>query len=417
MSLEGATGTIVALPFFPLQGPIVQSSTGAPLILRRRLQPFSARYNRILFLGLVVMVLLPVALVAYLAAGNDSLWPALQESFREEPQLLLVAVLVPVVGLALWLTVRHERLVLSSTGIEYRSLFRGPLSFLRPLRPDWRIGWGEIQSAQLTVGHPLPRTAARQRHLVINRRHGETRNLQPYAWYVHPDEAGLTVGQIFNLKDEHYLEAVRRSPLYRTFTARCQLSEDADDPAAEGAPAGPGSLPGGTFDLLEDRGMLALLVGFFAVGAYAVVDWFFLRPWIYLEAPPASPFALAALLALALGATLGRGAPVLERASVALLFAAAVAAAVAPGLLRVNVATDSEAPRVHGYVSTAPGEFRPAADPRLPEVQFGGPDEYWRSIPKGDERDFQLARGELGFWQLDMRPIREEMRTHFQGAR
>lgn len=396
--------------------PVDFAALEPPITLHKRLHLLSAHYNRILLGLLFLVVILPVVIIVLLATGNEAFGPALRQTLANDPQLWLVAALLLVAAIVVWEITRHERLVLSGTGIEYRSLFRGPLSFLRPLRPDWRVGWGEIQSAQLATGHPLPRTAARQRHLVINRRHGETRSLQPYAWYTHPDEAGLTLGRIFNLKDEHYLEAVRRSPLCRAFTARDLLSEDADGPAAEEVSAAPASLPGGSYDLLKDRGMLALLVGFFAVGGYAILDWFFLRPWVYLEAPPASPFVLAALLALALGATLGRGAPALERASIALLFAAAVTGAVAPGLLRVNAATDAEAPRVHGYVSTAPGEFRPAADSRLPEAHFDGPAEFWRSIPPGAGRDFHLARGDLGFWQLDMRPVRDEMRMHFQGA-
>lgn len=395
---------------------MAQSNPGTfqrPVTLRKRLHLLSARYNKPFLWLLLFVVALPFAAMFLIAGDWEGFLGVLARALDKEPQLWIVIIGAPLVLAFFWLTWRYERLILGPVGVEYRTLLRGPLSFLQTFRPDWRLEWMDIASVELRAGARVPRTKARRRELVIRTRGGQAKILDPYLWYRKPDHAGLHLRDFMGLSDERYREAVMQSPLHQALSQYGDISETSkeEEPAAATSRAG---VPGGSFDLARHPGVLGLLVGLFLFGGYAVIDWFFLDPWIYLEPPPALPFLLGALFALTLGFTLGKGAPSLERGAVAVLFAAAVAAATAPALLRVNAATDPDGPRTHAYVRVGSGEYRPVGRQDLPEVTFRQPRDYWDRFQAGSRHDFVLARGRLDFWQLDMRPLRDEMRRFYQ---
>lgn len=169
------------------------------------------------------------------------------------------------------------------------------------------------------------------------------------------------------------------------------------------------------FDLWSHKGLTAAVAGFFLLGAYAVGDTFFLSPWIYVGTPPPGPFLAAGVVGLLLAQALGRGAPPLERWAVAGLFAVAVAGAVYPALLRVNAATDPDGAAGYRFRQTGIGEFRSVDHDSIPTLRFSDEREFWAQTEVGSERVFVLARGALGFWQLDMRPVHMDMRLYYTG--
>jgi hypothetical protein len=397
--------------------PDTRESLQLPLTLRKRVQLLSARYNKWILLGLLLLVLLPFLLIALMADGEAGFGEALKEEMAEDWRLWVIVVAVPVAAVFYWVTIRYERLTVTSLGLEYRSPLRGPLAFLHFLKPDWRLSWTEIRSASLRKGMKIPRSRAHQRELVLDCRHGEERKLVPYAWYASPDEAGLTLGDVINLRDERYLEAVEQSPLYRAMSAQ-GLLEDNSVSGEETPPEGPlAELPGGSFDLTGHPGMLAVLGSLVLVGGYALLDGLFLSPWRYLEAPPAGILVAAGVLALVAAAFVTRSAPRLERWSVSALCALAAAGAAHPGMLRVNAATDADGASAYRYRQVETGRFESVDRPGMPELVFTQGREFWEHFPPDAEREFTLARGKFSFWQLDLDEVREAQRRFYRERR
>lgn len=169
------------------------------------------------------------------------------------------------------------------------------------------------------------------------------------------------------------------------------------------------------FDLWSHKGLTAAVVGFFVLGGYAVLDTYFISPWIYVGSPPTGPLLAAGSIGLAVALLGGRGAPQMERYAIAGLLALSAAGAVYPALLRVNAATDPDGAAGYRFRQTAVGEFRAVDHPEIPAVRFDGEREFWAQTEVGSEREFVLARGSLGFWQLDMRPVQMDMRLYYTG--
>jgi hypothetical protein len=123
--------------------------------------------------------------------------------------------------------------------------------------------------------------------------------------------------------------------------------------------------------------------------------------------------ALAALgLAAALlgGWWLARGGvPRKEGAGVALAFAAAFVAAGYWGALRLNAWTDADGATHYVYVKQQGPRWTPR-ESGPPPLEFDTDLAYWGDFAPGREHEFTLYRGALGFWQLDLGPIREDQR-------
>lgn len=383
-----------------------------PISLRRRLHPLAARYNKWLLLGLAALLLSPVLLIAAMAGADQSIWDAMREEFAGDPRFWIVAACLPVALLIFWVNWQHERLVMSLTGLEYQSLFRGPLSFLRPLRPDWRLTWTEIESAVLQKAGPVPRTKAYRRRILLETRHGETRKLEPFVWYTLPDRAGLGFRELTRLTDERFLEAVQASPLYRVMVER-GLLEESDDRHDEQAASPLADVPGGSFNLVTHPGTLVALAGFVLLAGYGVLDGLMLSPWRFVEWPPAAPIVGAAAVAGTAAALLARAAPDLERWALTGLLAAAAAGAAYPAMQRVNAATDPDGASGYRYRQVAVGRFEPVDRPDMPQLAFDRYPEYWQAQPADGEMQFRLARGDLGVWQLDLTGIRDDQRDWF----
>lgn len=384
-----------------------------PVVLRKRIHLLSARYNKWILLAIALFCLLPFLLIALTASGDADFWRAIGKELSEDWRWWVLLFAIPLAVVFFWVTIRYERLTVTSMGLEYRSPLRGPLSFLHSLNPDWRVLWTEIESASLREGIRIPRTRARQRLLVLHCRHGETRKLQPYAWYVEPDTVGLTLRDFTNLKDERFLEAVRGSPLYRIVAEQGLLAEI---PAGEAeTDAGPlADLPGGAFDLTSHKGTLAVLGGLVLVGGYALLDGAVLSPWRYAEMAPAGPFFAAGAAGLAAAMVLTRSAPRLERLALSGLFALASAGAAYPGMLRVNAATDADGAAGYRYRQVETGRFESVDHRDMPALAFTRGMEFWEAFPSDSEREFVLARGKLGFWQLDLDEVRAAQRRFYR---
>lgn len=130
------------------------TASSYPLILKRRLHLLNARYSRWMRVFAVTVLVLSVVLVvlAFSLIEGDSVGAArrdlLERVMRElggNPLLLTAIVALPLALLWLYQLVRHERLVIDDKGLEYRSAFRGALSFF--MLPGPTGGWNGRKSS------------------------------------------------------------------------------------------------------------------------------------------------------------------------------------------------------------------------------------------------------------------------------
>lgn len=83
---------------------------------------------------------------------------------------------------------------------------------------------------------------------------------------------------------------------------------------------------------------------------------------------------------------------------------AALTAAIYPGILRYNAMTAD--PQQVQYRAVGEGQFE-STIPGFPEIDLRklNVPEYWSEYPEGSEHEFDLMRGNGGFYQVDLRPV------------
>ncbi len=353
------------------------------------------------WLLLLEVLLIPLLLTRFLPgqALDWNLWKGLIAKLASSPEFWAMAALLPPVTLYAWAVKRHERLIISDAGLEYRSPFQGWLSPFQNFQPGWTLSWPQISAAGLLP----PRSAQRPiEWKIVLLTKPQSRELLPLSWI---DTAAATSGGL-KLKDLLYRSpavaaAVHASPLVRALQAR---GYDLGD-------AGALTLPR-AFDLLQDTRSRILLALLAATGAYLLLDAF-INPYIFVLPPAPPPYVAAAVTAGVLGWFIGRGLPALEHAVLTGLWAAAAAGAMHCGMLRANALTDTDGPKRHVYRQVSAGRYAPL-ETDLPPLEFAAPREFWASTPTDSEREFELTRGALDFWQVDMRPLQKEMREFFE---
>ena len=358
---------------------------------------------------LALMTIGILAALAYLAtrAGGDpaAVLDSLRARFADRPwdtgaHLLLVVV---VVGQLLYMrrAQRHERVILTSAGIEYRSPLPAALQFLRP---GWSLAWGQIRSARLknTLGGRGPQT-------VVLELDGGTRKVKLYPWqWVDPQQhQPQSVWQQARQWQRAAPEAVSAAIydtaiLRRLAAARPHLAPRPDAPLTAAA-----------FALEKNPHSLALVAAFFVLVLYAIADAA-IGPETYAAAAPLPAFAtLGVLAALAAALWMRRGrVPPAETAIVALLVGGALAAASYPGALRLNALTDTDGLRRYPYQLTRAGQLEPLT-PGPPTLAFPHDYEYWQQFPPGSQHEFELRKGGLGFYQLNLQPLNEALRAFY----
>lgn len=384
------------------------------LELRQRLF-LRSRGQRLALWGLILAPLVLVAAVLFLlylktGARLDpaAVLEALRAKIAADPfdaalnALMFAFAVLYLVYLAL--AQRHERLILTPIGIEYRSPLPEALRFLRP---SWSLQWSQIRAAAL-----LATAMARGAQGAVLKLDGRSRTVRlfPLQW-VDPQtfRPGSLWAELRKLQAMHTPFAIEQalddSPMLRYIAAAApQLRIERNlKTGADG------------FALEKNRAALAVVVGFFVLLLYALADTFFLNPETYAVTPPLTPFLVAGgLAALAAGLWMQRGGvPAAESIAVAVLFGATVGAAAYPGALRLNALTDSDGLRTYEYQLTAQRHLEPLrAGP--PALVFAGHYEYWAQFAPGSVHQFELRRGGLGFYQLNMRPLEKMLREYYE---
>lgn len=309
--------------------------------------------------------------------------------------LLLPWALVP--GL---FSTRTRRIVLDSRGI--RSFARCPAPFSWFAR-GWSIRWPELRrvSWDVSIGHLL--TA----RLVLHTASGKQR-VQPWTWIAS------------NSKPRWFASAARDPETARRLLNGSPIVEaikkHRPDLAVEIPPrdgkAGKGLV---TSDLTPATGAIA--GGFIALVLYFILDTYALATEYYAEGAPVA--ALAAIGALGTAAAYaGLRATEPRRRDVlaySLLFGFGVGLAMHPLLVRMNTWTDTAGLQRYEYRLDSDLVWR---SPGMPDLTlYSSTSDWWRRFRPGERYVFELRRGGLGFWQVNMAPVYEAQREFYEGRR
>jgi len=161
--------------------------------------------------------------------------------------------------------------------------------------------------------------------------------------------------------------------------------------------------------LLVILGIALLVYGLVDIALYE--ESYAVEPPLVLFAVAGAVVAFAGMLWLDLAGT-----PRAQTLALALLLGGGTGVALYSGLLRLNEATNSEGLRSYEYRLTRDSVFAPV-DPRLPELDFSNYGNYWRQFKLGTTHSFELRKGGLGFYQVNMAPVRERMVAYFRGEK
>jgi hypothetical protein len=395
----------------------VITSTTLPdhLELRPRLVVQARGQKRTVWLVIALSVVMVLAVIAVLfmakigAHGRSwqELPDAIAKKIARDPLDAAMNALALLVLLAqfgyVFLVQKRERLVLSRAGIEYHS----PLPvWLQSLRRSWSVSWGQIRSARL---HTKPYVRGPQAVALELDAGARTHTLHPWAWVDPanpPPAAGLAVlRQQQKMTSQEIAAAIEESPLMRYFAA-----------AASHLPLRRDSNLGNvSFALEKNPSSLALVVAFFVLLGYAFADGLFLLHETYVDDPPYQAFVVFGAAVAGVGALwmYRSGVPIAESLLVALLAGGAAGAGAYPGTLRLNAVTDSEGLRTYEYQLTHGREFVPLSE-GPPVLRFSGYHDYWSQFAAGSLHRFELRRGGLGFYQLNMEPIERELKNYYE---
>ncbi len=377
----------------------------------------SPQRRALAWIAVVVILLIAVAVTLLWAIactaepGLDTadrlrqLWLRLQD----DPRAVFVLIGAPVAfGFLVLLgysSRARERLNLSPTGIEYRSPIGGPLNFMQR---DWALQWCEVRSAR--IGKMFRYAGGHLAALIMDT--GERRRrLMLYPW-VDPSSyrprslrEERTFIRALQAQGSVYDDWVCTNPVVAYITENVRSLEI--DTAASSSSA---------FALEKHPWAFGSVVTFFLLASYLLIDGFIVVGEIYAHTPPYTLFAGSGLLAaiVAIAQLRARGVPALESGVLGMMLGTALGCALYPGVLRLNQWTDESGLRPTTYESKGEGRFV-SVDADLPELRFDDYPEYWRQVAAGQRYEFELRRGGLGFYQVNLVPIRASI-AHFYRA-
>jgi len=173
------------------------------------------------------------------------------------------------------------------------------------------------------------------------------------------------------------------------------------------------------YALEESKTCVVVVILFFVFLAYALLDGVVFNTERYAEGPFYEVYLVGSLVFAGAAFALQRRAdvPRTENLGVSILAGAAFGAALYVGLLRINELTDAEGLVKYEYRMTQLASFAPVQD-GLPELRFSKHErKFWSSYELGQVETFELRKGGLDFYQIDMRPVRERMRNFYEQRR
>lgn len=395
----------------------MQDTMPAQLLLQNRalLGPGSPRIGLWFAVATILPLMGLVAVIFYLGATGDGkpidwnqLITKMMAKAGEDWFELFLA------GLALFAAIlqilylgvarNRERLLLNELGMSYVSPMPKALQFIHP---SWSLQWSQLRHAEFktNVYAKRPELVTVVLHAGLGKRAirpymwVDAANFQPPPW---KKQVRLTPPK---MEEQEIVTEVMNSPVMRFIKAR---------PHIKLAPLSLQQLK--PFALEKNPVALGFVALFFASITYAFFDGVIFIAESYPGQPFYPVYVTAGLMISLAAALLLRGAkvPIMETIVVAVLSGGAFGAALYPGLLRINQLTDTEGLQTYEYKMIKPAYFVPEQD-GLPELRFSARHrEFWSQYPPGSTQEFELRKGGLGFYQINMTPIYDRMRNYYE---
>ena len=309
-------------------------------------------------------------------------------------------VLSPVILIPLLFIARRMRVIINESGVHFKS---GLTNGMKLLAPDWSFRWDELQNTSWKLA-PGQYIASR----LIFHTEQETYRISPWHWVV----AGARVDRYFPKRK--YSKEQAGSVMRRTAViewVRKKFPGYRDDSFYQARQ----SAINLDFDGSDVTPLTATVAVIFVALVFSfVMEIYFTANEFYADFVPYQLICLSALLGfLIVHITLRNFEPERNNSALyALLFALGIGLAAYPLLARVNAWTDTAG--LHGY------EYRLDTDYVWRSTEPGAPDldmylsgsRWWRQFHPGDSYTFELRKGGLGFWQVNMSPVYKAQRRY-----
>lgn len=370
------------------------------LVLQKRLHVVTARYGwgwwLLVFATAALLLLAMGALVFNSALTRDQAAATFAQTLTlawqnnpsklATPSLLLVFVIAH--GAFEKYRAKHDRLYLSDEGIRYHSRFPWLVS-------SWALRWDELRAVKLHTR--LDGRIRTQTAVLAFETAQRSYRVRPFDWLT--ADAPLSPRRLF-LREKYSGDPLDELPLVRYLRERGVV------------PVSAAGTEIANFALERNPRAAAAAIAIIAVLLYAFAD-IVANSETYLMAPPYWAFALGGALAGVLAFPwLRRGhVPAAVNGGLAAMLALVVAVAMFPLLLRINQVTDRHGLQSFAYTFMPPGAFA-ATDAHMPDIELARFNTYWEELKPGALRMFSIRRGGLGFYQIDLAPLYEEIRQH-----
>jgi hypothetical protein len=391
----------------------MKSSIEGQLVLKKRIYvEFKGELSILFLIALITLLLFPLLLLLVLGESlsiegllkvMNHLTEYIAKSFAEDPfdASMHTLMFLGFIGFYIYLYLgnKYERLIVSPLGIQYLSPLRGVFSMFYP---DWFLRWEQVIDAHIQAPRAGMNSSFFSLVLVTS---SATRKLHPGNW-IDPESWQPPKRKFFSMptgkRPEQSFDTIMKTDL---ITAVREYLPAKNIELNEGSKL---------FDLGSHSATMVFTISLFVLLAYAIVDTFFVFSDVYIDSPPLNLFVSGGLVFAVVAFLVMHRAkiPMYIIISLALMNGVAFAAAMHPGLLRINQLTDNDGLREFTYIREANNIYSPE-QPGTPAISMQQPYEYWAQFQPGSRYVFLLRRGQLGFWQLNESSLIESYREFF----
>ncbi len=386
------------------------------LVLRKSTK--EQRQNKWFLLFLPILLVLMVNAM-YVAFRDD--WPALLSDIQANPTpvffiglfFIMVLALPNLVLLYRYQAQKRERLILDADGIHYQShLPRFLQGLLSMTVRDWSAQWNDItaiylKSAAVSLGGSQIPIGRWTQFIAIGFHLGlRYQEILVCQWVTES-----RTEDFFKLPREQQWPSSIPEPV-KTALQDCPLIGYLLDNGLkiEVDPKLSVKKPFYQSDFALESNPYGLVAAtfFFLLIAYTVFDLMFFLTETYAEGPMYYVYFLSGVGMAVFQMTLLMSAKVPKRESiiVALLVGGAFSVASHPGMLRLNQVTDTEGLKPYQYELQSDLSFEPVTDKSLPRLYLGD-EEFWSTFEFGSIHEFELRKGGLDFYQINLAPIEQ----------
>lgn len=300
--------------------------------------------------------------------------------------------------------INKTRVEISDFGIEYRS---GLPDIFKKLDPDWKASWGDIQKVSFTK-EVMRNSLLTPLQIKLMQK---TVKLIPAQWVIsNKSEKSIAPKNIFEAlfgKKRNYKLLVENSPLIKILEKKGFLKEGVSLEKLES----------GVTEINSNPIALGMAAIFFVSIFYFVGDVYFGLSEFYIDTPPYLWNVVVGVLIAFLAYLIIKTTKLKfsEKIIMAVLVGFGAALITYPLLLRANEWTDTGGLQSYSYKLAEKGVWMAEQkNTQLPDLTFDLQiSDYWDQFKIGAIKDFELRKGGLGFYQLNMKPIYEEQREFY----